>query len=118
MKRRDVVLAALAAGLGLATLLYHGPGRWFFRGHVGDVAATMFVLAVLGVTRWTLRTRALVTLGIATAIELGQNVWSGGLILGSVFDPWDLAAYLVGVIIGVTYHLAHDVPLPDARPLR
>jgi hypothetical protein len=108
MKRRDVILAVLAAGIGLATLVYHGPGRWFIRGHVGDVAATMFVLAALGLTTWSLRTRALVTLGIAAVIELGQNLWSGGLILGSVFDPWDLAAYVVGVAIAVTYHLAHD----------
>lgn len=110
MKRRDVVLAVLAAGLGAVTLVYHGPGRAFVRGHVGDVAATMFVFAVLGLTSWRLRTRALVTLGVATVIEVGQTVWSGGLIFGSVFDPWDLAAYIVGVIVGLAYCRAHDEP--------
>jgi hypothetical protein len=115
VKRRDLVLAAVAIGLGIATLAYHGPGRPFVRGHVGDAAATLFVFAALGVTPWRVRTRALATLGFATAIELGQLWWTsigstgaGALVLGSVFDPWDLAAYGVGVVVGVSYHRVHD----------
>lgn len=108
MKRRDLVLAAIALAIGGFVLVYHGPGRPFLRGHVGDVAATMLVFAAFGVTRWSLRTRAIVTLAIATAIELGQTVWSGGVLLGSVFDPWDMAAYIAGVLVAVIYHRAHD----------
>ncbi len=110
MKRRDVVLAALALAIGAFVLVYHGPGRAVLRGHVGDVAATMLVFALLGLTRWRVRTRAIVTLAIALGIELGQIVWSGGLLLGSVFDPWDLLAYVAGVVIAVLYHRAHDDP--------
>lgn len=110
MKRRDRILAALAIAIGGFVLVYHGPGRAILRGHVGDVAATMLVFALLGLTRWGLRTRAIVTLGIALAIELGQTVWSGGLLLGSVFDPWDLFAYAAGVAVALLYHRAHDEP--------
>src|SRR5207247_2559171 len=98
---RDAILALVACAIGAAVLVYRGPGRPFIRGHVGDVAATMLVFALLGLTRWSLRTRAIVTMAIALAIELGQTVWSGGLLLGSVFDPWDVAAYAVGVAVAV-----------------
>lgn len=108
MKRRDLVLAIAAISIGAFVLVYHGPGRPFLRGHVGDVAATMLVFALCGLTRWGLRTRAIVTLGIAVAIELGQTVWSGGVLLGSVFDPWDLAAYIGGVLVALIYHRAHE----------
>jgi hypothetical protein len=115
MKRRDLVLGLVAVALGGAVLAYHGPGRPFIRGHVGDAAATMFVFAVLGLTSWRLRTRAVVTLTFAFSIELGQLVWTsigtsgaGALILGSVFDPWDLVAYVVGVVLALTYHRLHD----------
>jgi hypothetical protein len=101
---KDAVLAAIACALGAVTLIYRGPGRAFVRGHVGDVAATMLVFALLGLTRWSVRTRAIVTMALALAIELGQTVWSGGLLLGAVFDPWDVAAYAVGVAVAVAYH--------------
>ncbi len=103
MKRRDVVLAVVAIAIGIAVLVYRGPGRPFFRGHVGDVAATMLVFALLGLTSWRPRTRALATLAVAIVIELGQLFWSGGLLLGNVFDPWDLAAYLAGVVVSLVY---------------
>jgi len=108
MKRKDLVLAAAAIAIGAFVLVYHGPGRPILRGHVGDIAATMLVFALSGFTRWSLRTRAFVTLGIAFAIELGQTVWSGGVLLGSVFDPWDMAAYIAGVLVALIYHRAHD----------
>ena len=106
--KKDAVLALVACAIGLAVLVYHGPGRAIVRGYVGDVAATMLVFALLGLTRWSLRTRAIVTMAIALAIELRQIVWSGGLLLGNVFDPWDVAAYAVGVVVAVAYHRAHD----------
>ena len=119
MKRRFVWLAITALAVGVATLVYAGPGRAIVRGHVGDVGAAMGVYALFGFTGWSLRTRIAATLGIAFAIELGQPLWSsigrsglGALTLGSVFDPWDLLAYVVGTVIGVTweradrYHLA------------
>ncbi len=108
MKRRDLVLASVAIAIGVFVVVYHGPGRPFLRGHVGDAAATMLVFSLCGLTRWSLRTRAIVTLAIATAIELGQTVWSGGILLGSVFDPWDMAAYIAGVLVALIYHRAHD----------
>lgn len=106
--KKDAVLALVACAIGAAVLVYHGPGRAIVRGYVGDVAATMLVFALLGVTRWRLRTRAIVTMAIALVIELRQIAWSGGLLLGNVFDPWDVVAYAVGVAAAVAYHRAHD----------
>ncbi|CAN5701690.1 hypothetical protein BH11MYX3_BH11MYX3_06590 [soil metagenome] len=108
MKRRDLILGAVAITIGIAVLVYHGPGRPFLRGHVGDVAATMLVFALFGLTSWTPSARAIATLAVATVIELGQLVWSGGLLLGNVFDPWDLAAYIAGVVISLAYIRRHD----------
>ena len=105
--KKDAVLALVACAIGAAVLVYHGPGRAFVRGYVGDVAVTMLVFALLGVTRWSLRTRAVVTMAIALAIELRQIAWAGGLVLGNVFDPWDVVAYAVGVVVAVAYHCAH-----------
>lgn len=106
--KKDAILAAVACAIGAAVLVYRGPGRAFVRGHVGDVAATMLVFALLGLTRWSLRTRAIVTMAVALAIELRQIVWTGGLLLGNVFDPWDVAAYAVGVAVAVAYHRAGE----------
>ncbi|MEZ4360574.1 MAG: DUF2809 domain-containing protein [Kofleriaceae bacterium] len=122
--RRFVVLAGAALAIGGWVLYYHGPGRAFVRGHVGDVAATMLVYAILGLlqhvvasaplgTAWR---RLLVTLAIAAGIEGGQLFWTGTglageLLVGGSFDGWDFAAYALGALLAVAYDLALD-----ARP--
>lgn len=115
MKRRMMWLAALALAIGAAVLLYRGPGRGVIRGHVGDVAATMLVYAVLGMI-WRARpaVRAAAAFTIATLIECGQAVWRGRseevlgatlgeLTVGSTFDGWDFVAYGAGVAIAVAW---------------
>lgn len=115
MKKRLVryaplALAALAIGVGV--LAYRGPGRPFIRGHVGDVAATMLVYAMLGAALWGRlarpAVRALGAMTIATALELGQRVWTGTgvageLFVGGSFDGWDFAAYVLGTVIAFGY---------------
>jgi len=103
-------LAVMAVALGLACLFYPGPGRGFIRGHVGDVAATMLVYAAFGFTRWPRRDRIAATLAVALAMEIGQLAWAphgrsgaGALVIGSVFDPWDLVAYVAGVVVAVLW---------------
>jgi hypothetical protein len=110
VKRRFLWLAVAALALGLATLAYRGPGRAIMRGHVGDIGATMGVYALFGFTTWGLRARIAATLVIALAIELGQLAWSsfgrsgfGALTIGSVFDPWDLLAYVIGTALAVAW---------------
>jgi hypothetical protein len=109
VKRRFFYLAVAAIALGLAVLVYRGPGQGIVRGHVGDVAATMLVYAILS-SVWTarMRTRALATLAIATAIEVMQVAWHarsvvGELLIGSTFDAWDLGAYAVGVGVALAW---------------
>ena len=117
MNRRFFWLAAAALGLGFACLVYPGPGRLFVRGHVGDVAATMLVYAAFGFTGWSRRARIAATMAVAIAVEVGQLYWSplgrsgaGALIIGSVFDPWDLAAYVAGIAVGVIWETAPSPP--------
>jgi hypothetical protein len=111
-RRRSLVLAIVALAIGVLVVVYRGPGRALVRGHLGDVAATMLVHAVLGLAwRARLRTRALVTFAIASAVELGQIVWhasstAGALVFGTTFDPWDLVAYAFGVAIAVGWERA------------
>lgn len=100
----------MALVIGLLVLLYRGPGREIVRGHVGDVAATMLVYAVIGfvATRWRIVTRAWLTMAIALAIELGQTLWhvdsaAGSLLLGSTFDAWDIVAYVIGTFVAIGF---------------
>lgn len=120
MKRRFLTLGVAALLLGLAVVLHRGPGRALVRGHVGDVAATMLVYAVLGlVLRTSWPVRAGLTLAIATAIELGQTLWDPAsptvaFAAGTTFDPLDLLAYALGVVVAVGW--ARREPIPTATP--
>ena len=109
MKRRFLWLAAAALAIGVAVMLYRGPGRGVIRGHAGDVAATMLVYAVLGLI-WRTRpaVRAAASFAIAALIECGQTLWrgeglAGEIVVGSTFDGWDFVAYAAGVAIAVAW---------------
>ncbi len=108
-----LVLGALAVAIGGLVLVYRGPGQPFVRGHVGDVAATMLVFAIvsLAAVRASIGLRALVTMAIATSIEVAQVWWharstAGHLVFGSTFDPIDLGAYVVGIGIAIAWERA------------
>ncbi len=121
MKRRFVELGLVAVVLGVLVLLYHGPGRGIVRGHVGDVAATMLVYALIGLaSQARIAVRASVTMAFAVAIELGQTWWkidssAGSLLLGTTFDPWDLVAYAIGIAIAVVWERATDAAAASRR---
>lgn len=125
MKRTFLGIGAAAIALGVVVLVYRGPGRAFVRGHVGDVAATMLVYAVVSLAMAAahrrrrpmpaIGLRALVAMVIATSIEVAQVWWharstAGHLVFGSTFDPIDLGAYLVGVAIAAGIESAADRP--------
>jgi hypothetical protein len=119
--RRVAPLALLALGLGLAALLYRGPARGIVRGHGGDVAAAMLLYAALGALPWprTPGGRALLAGAIALGLELGQLLWTGHglageLLIGSTFDPLDLLAYALGLLLALAYDRARQ---RDYRPL-
>ena len=109
MKRTFLWLGIAAIAIGIAVLAYRGPAREIVRGHVGDVAATMLVYAMLGaVWRARMVVRAIAALAIATAIEIGQAFWhatstAGELIIGNTCDPWDIVAYVIGVGVALTW---------------
>lgn len=118
-RRRVAPLALLALGLGVAALLYRGPGRGIIRGHGGDVAAAMLLYAAAsvapGLARRGWRARAAVALGTALTLELGQLIWTGRglageLLVGGTFDPRDLLAYALGVALGVATERAGRRP--------
>jgi|SRR6185436_9926265 len=119
MKRRFLWLAIAALAIGVAVVLYRGPGRGVIRGHVGDGAATMLVYAVLGLI-WRARpaVRAAAALAIAAVVELGQTVWHGQgfvgeMTIGGTFDGWDFVAYAIGVAVAVAWERA--APAADQR---
>ena len=109
MKRWFLWLGAAAIAIGVLVLVYRGPGRAIVRGHVGDVAAAMLVYAALAAFSSTrMRVRALVTFGIAAAIEIGQAFWHststlGALTIGDTCDPWDIFAYAIGVGVALVW---------------
>jgi hypothetical protein len=52
-----LLLGVVAIALGGIVLLYRGPGQPFVRGHVGDVAATMLVFAIVSLVWMQVRAR-------------------------------------------------------------
>jgi hypothetical protein len=110
MKRRFFYLGLAAIAIGVAVLVYRGPGRAIVRGNIGDVAAAMLVYAMLGAlfARARMVVRAAATFAIATAIEIGQAYWStrstlGELTIGDTCDPWDIVAYAAGTCIALVW---------------
>lgn len=108
--RTQLVLGASALLLAAMVLVYRGPGQPIVRGHAGDVAATMLVYSAVSLVRPTASkgVRALVTMAIATGIEVAQAWFHarstvGHLVIGSTFDPIDLVAYVAGVWIAVVW---------------
>ena len=112
-RRALIVLAAASLALGAACFGYGYtdlPWRWLVRGHLGDVAAAALVYAVLGLTvRAPIAVRAAAAAALAVALELAQRRGdpgagaAGELVLGAHFDPWDLAAYAVGIATAVAW---------------
>jgi hypothetical protein len=109
MRARYVWFAVATIALGL---LVHGSGTMFgaLRDPLGDAlwAAMMTWWISAAMPRHRLRTRAQLALAISFAVEFSQMVrlpWLdslrattiGHLLLGSGYDPRDLAAYAVGV---------------------
>jgi len=96
----------LVAAAGVLT--YRGPGWVWVRGFVGDVLVVVFGVALLAlgpVGRWPHRVAAMASIAVgAELLQLLQLVgpdahWFWHLTLGSTFDPVDLLAYGVGLVI-------------------
>jgi hypothetical protein len=87
-------------------LFYTGPFHQFIRNSIGDVLAVVFLYFLPGIVRpGSLVLHAIVTGLIACAIESVQLTGDAPtlvlLLFGSLFDPWDILAYFVGLIIAV-----------------
>jgi hypothetical protein len=107
-----VILAAAALLVGFVSWLFGAlalPGRAIIRGHVGDVAAVALVYAVIAlVSRARPSLCALLTAITALAIEVAQRGSHregavNDLVLGRHFDPWDLLAYAIGIILAILW---------------
>jgi hypothetical protein len=106
-----VVLAAIGLGLAVHEIGFGLPST--ARDITGDALWALMMFAWLGVfwPRGSLRDRALVAVAICWAVELSQiyhtpqldalrQTMLGQLLLGTGFDPRDLAAYALGVLVG------------------
>lgn len=104
------IAAFLSFVLCMSVLLYGGPFHQFIRNSIGDVLAVVFLYFLLGIVRpGSLVLRTIITGVIACAIE---SVQLTGIIphdaptlvlllFGSHFDPWDILAYFVGLVVAV-----------------
>lgn len=111
-RRSSIVLAGAALALGLACLAYGAtslPGRGLVRGHLGDVAAVAFLYALVAlVVRAPVIVRVALVAVVAVVVELTQRGGeargpAGQLLVGAHFDPWDLAAYALGLAAAVAW---------------
>ena len=103
MRRRMLALALVSVVFGAACFFSR---HALIRGHVGDVAAAMFVYALVALV--LRRGRLLVAGAICLAAELRQLLVTpagpaADLVLGRHFDPIDLAAYAVGLLAAVAW---------------
>jgi len=112
-----VALACVVVGLGVNRLGLGLAPR--LRDAAGDALWAMMMFAWVGVLfpLGSIRLRAALALGICWAVEFSQmyhtpmlDAWRattlGRLVLGVGFDARDLAAYAVGVLVGVALNLA------------
>jgi len=103
-----VVTTLVPLCLGLASLVYTGPGALWWRAHAGDALVVAFLVGLAGVVgRLSLRARLLAVAILCTGLELAQLGASAsrgpiaGLILGSTFDPLDFVYYAIGLALAV-----------------
>lgn len=111
MQQRASLLIAAASFLTGATIFYWGHG--IIRNYGGDVVVVIFLYALAGIlTDWQPRTKLLVIGGLALAIECAQLfiLHPGGELqqatLGAYFDPLDLLAYALGLLIAYAIEAA------------
>jgi hypothetical protein len=92
--------------LGLGVIFYRGPGRWLVRGYLGDVLVVTFLYFLLGVSLQSQRLRLGLVFAIAMFTELRQWIVQAtqvslaeALTLGATADPFDILAYIVGLLL-------------------
>jgi hypothetical protein len=103
LRRAGVAAISLMCGL-LLFVAVRGP----VRGFGGDILVVVFLVAALatvglGRPGWRLAGVG----GLAIGLELLQGLhlvgpqshWLAHLLLGSTFDPWDIVAYGVGLLV-------------------
>ncbi len=104
-----VVTTLVPLCLGLASLVYTGPGALWWRAHAGDALVVAFLVGLAGlVGTFALRARLLAVAILCSGLELAQ-LSSGaasrgplaGLLLGSTFDALDFVYYAIGLALAV-----------------
>jgi hypothetical protein len=112
MSRSFHILYLLCLFGGAAfVLLYRGPLADFIRGYGGDwlIVQVIYLVARFWVpVRWRLRLAVAVFI-FAVGVEIFQFVFAGtipsnlatDLTVGRTFDPADIVAYLLGVVVVV-----------------
>jgi len=125
MRPKSATIARFRLSLAIVVVIFLGLASrrypWLFPAMLGDYPgdalwATSAYLGVVFVSpSISLRIAAAVALAISFGVEFSQlyhapwidsvrDTTAGRLVLGSGFDPVDLAAYVVGVVIGGVIH--------------
>jgi hypothetical protein len=104
-----VIVASLA--VGAFVLVYRGPGRSIVRGHLGDLAVAVllyFAIVLVFSAKTRVRSRAIAVAVFAAGTKLFQSVGPSlrrstlvDRTVGRTFDPWDLLAYALGIVLAV-----------------
>lgn len=97
--------------LGFRILSYHGPMTTFIRGNVGDVIAVVFIGLLLGFWTRAWWQGGVVAFVIALVMESAQlflqtQNTARDVLLGAVFDWWDIGAYIVGALLVLIFEYA------------
>lgn len=105
-QKERIGLLVLCLGLGLSTLFYQGPGHEIWRGNGGDMIVVLFLGLLFGAFCKNQFLGPTIALAIAIGLEVTQtNLQTSGtprdLIIGAVFDWWDIAAYAIGAVLAM-----------------
>lgn len=105
-QKERIGLLLFCLALGLSAFFYQGPGHEIWRGNGGDVVAVLFLGLLFGAFCKSQFLGPIIALAIAIGLEVAQtNLQTNGtprdLIVGAVFDWWDIAAYAIGAVLAM-----------------
>jgi hypothetical protein len=110
MNKQFIIPSAICGLTGLLILIYKGPAWVWLRYYGGDVVSVAFLYFCISLfwqppALWRAGLVAIIA-GVIELAQLWQITPTGGspvlqVVLGSTADPWDLLAYLLGLILAV-----------------
>lgn len=117
--------AITAAALLVAGVLIFRYTTGMVRNWLGDVIVVVFLVAIPAAIRLGTARQRLIGVGLLSAgIEAFQGLglippdahWLWRITVGTTYDPWDLAAYLLGIGVAALAERRWAATAPEAAP--